>query len=395
MGNAPGVPFCRALLGAVLLSVAIGGCGSSSSTAPTTAATAPALTGNRVVLVYRAHAGAEPVSTASINAAIGIMRKRVAALGIPSEIQRSGADEITVALPDAGNLAPGGEQVGKTAQLDFYDWEPNVIGPAGKLAPTEGTVTGGPNAGAAQFGLPEYQAVLRAAKRAAIIRSNDTTLDPGCTPAQIGGCRYGVWYLLDTKHEKVLRGPEESKHSFYEAGYTPPAGAVVTAVHVNPGTVLVQARPLENADGKVINASPNSWYVLNDDPALTGSDLTNPQPAFEEGGKPDVTFGFTSHGQSVFQRVTKEIAQRGQEAQLPGVSKEAAQQHFAIVLDGQVITAPSIDYTKYPEGIDASQGSQISGGFTISSARNLANELRSGALPINLVLVSSSRVPAG
>ncbi|MGD0455645.1 MAG: hypothetical protein ABSB69_18825 [Solirubrobacteraceae bacterium] len=122
---------------------------------------------------------------------------------------------------------------------------------------------------------------------------------------------------------------------------------------------------------------------------------TNPQPAFEEGGKPDVTFGFTSHGQSVFQRVTKEIAQRGQETQLPGVSKEAAQQHFAIVLDGQVITAPSIDYTKYPEGIDASQGSQISGGFTISSARNLANELRSGALPINLVLVSSSRVPAG
>ena len=232
------------------------------------------------MLVYRAHAGAEPVSTASINAAIGIMRKRVAALGIPSEIQRSGADEITVALPDAGNLAPGGEQVGKTAQLDFYDWEPNVIGPAGKLAPTEGTVTGGPNAGAAQFGLPEYQAVLRAAKRAAIIRSNDTTLDPGCTPAQIGGCRYGVWYLLDTKHEKVLRGPEESKHSFYEAGYTPPAGAVVTAVHVNPGTVLVQARPLENATGKVINASPNSWYVLNDDPALTGSDLTDRKIAF-------------------------------------------------------------------------------------------------------------------
>ncbi len=108
-----------------------------------------------------------------------------------------------------------------------------------------------------------------------------------------------------------------------------------------------------------------------------------------------MTFGFTSHGQSVFQRVTKEIAQRGQEAQLPGVSREAAQQHFAIVLDGQVITATSIDYTKYPEGIDASQGSQISGGFTISSARNLANELRSGALPINLVLASSSRVPPG
>jgi SecD/SecF fusion protein len=58
------------------------------------------------------------------------------------------------------------------------------------------------------------------------------------------------------------------------------------------------------------------------------------------------------------------------------------------VLDGQLITVPSIDYTQYPEGIDASTGSQISGGFTITSAQNLAAELRSGALPVRLVLVS-------
>ena len=69
-----------------------------------------------------------------------------------------------------------------------------------------------------------------------------------------------------------------------------------------------------------------------------------------------MTFGFDSHGKSVFQQVTKEIAERGQEAQLPGVTKEEALQHFAIVLDGQVITAPSIDYTKYPEGIDSLPG---------------------------------------
>lgn len=391
-GSASRVPSYRALLGAVLLAVAIGGCGSSSSTAPTTAATAPTLTGNRVILVYRAHAGTEPVSTASINAAIAIMRKRVAALGIPSEIQRSGANEITVALPDTGNFASGGGQVGKTAQLDFYDWEPNVIGPTGEPAPSERTATGGPEAGSSNYGLLEYQAVLRAAKRAPIIRSNDTTLDRGCTSAQIAGCRYGAWYLLDTKHQKVLRGPEESEHSFYEAGYTPPADAVVTAVHVNPGTVLVQARALESPAGRIINDSPNSWYVLNDDPALAGADLTNPQPAFEEGGKPDVTFGFTAHGKTAFEKVTKEVAHRGQEAQLPGVSREGAEQHFAIVLDNQIITAPSIDFTRYPEGIDASTGSQISGGFTISSARNLANELRAGALPISLELVSRSRV---
>jgi SecD/SecF fusion protein len=384
-------------LGAVLLSVAIAGCGSSSSTAPTTAATAPSLTGNRVVLVYRAPAGTEPVSTASINAAIGIMRKRVAALGIPSEIRRSGPDEITVALADAGNPAPGEEQVGKTAQLDFYDWEPNVIGPNGSPAPTESTVTGGEQAGASAYGVTEYQAVLRAAKRAPILRKIDTKLSPGCTPEQIGGCIYGNWYMLDTKHEKVLRGPEETEHNLYSDLHGVPVAAKLKAVRVNPGTVLVQALATENEKtGKVVNPSPNSWYVLNDDPVLTGSDITNPTQSNDEStGEPDVTFDFTSHGKGVFERVTKEIAHRGQEAQLPGVSKEEALQHFAIVLDGQLITVPSIDFTQHPEGIDASTGSEISGGFTISSARNLANELRFGALPINLKLVSRSRVPAG
>ena len=64
------------------------------------------------------------------------------------------------------------------------------------------------------------------------------------------------------------------------------------------------------------------------------------------------------------------------------------------MLDGQLITVPSIDYTQYPEGIDASNGSQISGGFTITSAQELADELQSGALPIKLALISRSQVSA-
>ncbi len=133
------------------------------------------------------------------------------------------------------------------------------------------------------------------------------------------------------------------------------------AVRVNPGTVLAAgATGRKRKAGKVLNKSPNSYFVLNDSRVLTGTDITNPQQGFDEGGggsgQPNVTFGFTSHGKSVFQNVTKKIAHRGQEAQLPGVGKEAAQQHFAVVLDGQLITTPSIDYTKYPEGIDATTG---------------------------------------
>jgi SecD/SecF fusion protein len=248
------------------------------------------------------------------------MRTRVDQLGVSEpEIQRTGSSEIDVALPDVSNARRAEQEVGKTAQLFFYDWEPNVIGADGKPAPKKATATGGENAGAAQYGLVEYQAVLRAAKRPPIIRKNDTTWTPGCTAQQQGGCIYGTWYLLDKTNETVLRGPEETEQNLYADNYKAPPGNKVEAVRVNPGTVLVQARAQENAKGKVTQASPNSWYVLEDNPVLTGSDVKNPQQSFDEGGggtgAPDVTFGFTSHGQSVFQQVTKEIAIRGREAQ--------------------------------------------------------------------------------
>src|SRR6476646_6730366 len=224
-----------------------------------------------VELVYQGKPTAQAkVDSESLNRAIYIMRKRVDSLGVAQpEIQRSGKDEINVALPNVSNASRAQDEVGKTAQLYFYDWEPNVIGPDGQPAPTDGTVTGdstASGAGGATAGLSEYQAVLRAAKRPPLVRKNATTLAPGCTPQQVNGCIYGTWYLLDAKHEKVLRGPEETQQNLYADNYKAPAGAVVKAVRVNPGTILVQARPVEGKSGKVTNPSPNSWYVINDNP---------------------------------------------------------------------------------------------------------------------------------
>ena len=47
-----------------------------------------------------------------------------------------------------------------------------------------------------------------------------------------------------------------------------------------------------------------------------------------------------------------------------------------------------------PSGIDAANGSQIEGGFTIESAQELANLLKTGALPVKLELISQSQVSA-
>src|ERR671939_1881330 len=66
---------------------------------------------------------------ASIDDAIKTIRKRTDALGVSEpEIQRSGSDQITIGLPAVKNANRAEQQVGTTAQLQFYDWEPNVYG---------------------------------------------------------------------------------------------------------------------------------------------------------------------------------------------------------------------------------------------------------------------------
>lgn len=376
-----------ALLGAAMLAA---GCGGSTSRRPPMEGTE---------LIYVALPYGSPVTAEKVHYAVARLEQRLKQEQIAASVSSSG-DLITIGLPSRQEVS-GPALKTSAPSLYFYDWEPNVIGANGKPAPTEATVTGGSDAGSATYGLPEYQAVQRAAERAPILRDSDTTWTPGCTPAQIGGCLYGSWYLINPKRETVLCaggeatcGPAEYEKELYD-GVRVPSGSASRAVRINPGTIIVQARPTESASGKVLNSLPNSFYVLNDEPVLTGADITHPQQGFDEGsggnGQPNVNFGFTAHGGERFEEVTKKIAHRGQEAQLPGVAREAAVQHFAVILDNQLITAPSIDYTKYPEGIDASRGSEISGGFTITSARELAEEL-GAALPVRLVLRATRHV---
>ena len=63
-----------------------------------------------------------------LDRAVDIMRDRVDSLGVAEpEIQRSGENQIDVSLPGVENAERAEEQVGTTAQMYFYDWEPNVL----------------------------------------------------------------------------------------------------------------------------------------------------------------------------------------------------------------------------------------------------------------------------
>jgi hypothetical protein len=148
----------RLLLALLCAALGLGGCGSSSDKNPASARTVAEVTGRRAVLVFRARGGGQTVNAKSLAATAAIMRERLKGLGVPAAIQVSGKSEITLTVATTGNLQSTEPSVTRTAQLLFYDWEPNVIGPTGEPAPTEASVTGGAEAGSPYYGLTEYQA---------------------------------------------------------------------------------------------------------------------------------------------------------------------------------------------------------------------------------------------
>jgi SecD/SecF fusion protein len=100
-----------------------------------------------------------------------------------------------------------------------------------------------------------------------------------------------------------------------------------------------------------------------------------------------VTMQFTGHGNKVFHDITRQEAIRGSTLGTP--------QHFAIVLDNQIRSWPQIDYQKYPDGIDPSNGgAEITGLASLGEAKDLALVLRSGALRVPFITVERTDVSA-
>ncbi len=344
-----------------------------------------------VELVYQGEPSPQvpKVTPEALDRAVDIIRERVDQLGVGEpEIQRSGDNQISVGLPDVTNIERAKQQVGTPAQLYFYDWEANVLDSHGKpVAPQLSAQDPqaqalSQSAGNPAQGQPLYDAVKLASKLPAI--ANDKT-----------GSRLGLAYYLFGSQHKWLAGPERSQKDILTAidkKALPPKSLLLT---VPQGYVVLEATPGTNSTTQVAISAPEArFYVLRDNVALSGKDLRDPSQAFNELQQPDVQFTFTDFGKNAFQTITRRIAHRGRDLTLPGVDPAAVQQHFAVALDGKLISVASIDPVRLPDGIDGENGAVIEGGFTIQSAQDLANLLKLGALPIGLKPISQSQVSA-
>lgn len=115
---------------------------------------------------------------------------------------------------------------------------------------------------------------------------------------------------------------------------------------------------------------PGTYFVLERSPVVTGENLVDAQPAFDQNGRPAVNFRFNASGGRKFGDYTAD------NIGLP----------FAIVLDNEVISAPTIQ-----SHISGGSGI-ITGRFTVEETTSLAILLRAGSLPAELTFLEERTV---
>jgi SecD/SecF fusion protein len=355
------------------------------------------------------------VTQQALDDAVETIRKRTDALGVSEpEIQRSGRDQISIGLPAVQNADRAIQQVGTTAQLQFYDWEANVLGRRGPDNPYAGTK--------ALYDATEFASTQKSkAEKSDVPPGSDETPEEADKNNNTAGDRYylfGPDRLPIGPDQKPVRtgdyepsgsckellsdyepgsgpAPEyakdtECKSQLEELGSGgPPGGSRV--IKVPEGVLVVEAEPVENQPPQI-----KRFFVIEDDSELSGRDIKNPEQQFDPNtNAPIVTMEFTDKGREAFARVTKRLADRGSKIIVPpGSDRQQAFQRFAITLDDKIVSLATIDFVQNPEGIDGRTGAQIEGIGNIQETQDLAESLRIGALPIELKLISQTQVSA-
>ncbi|MFB7449318.1 protein translocase subunit SecD [Streptomyces sp. NPDC056194] len=327
--------------------------------------------GTSITLKAKAEPGQESaVNETNMNTAVGIIERRVNGLGVSeAEVQTQGAENIVVNIPRGTNEKQAREQVGTTAQLYFRP----------VLAVTSGAPAATPSAGTSGSPTPKPSSSASGAT------AGEKSATPTATASTQGRA-------LTEALKAPSPTPTASSSAKPKATGTPqatPKPDPATAALQQKFTALNCLDPKQRAAaGQGVKAteptvacgedSPGVWskYLLG--PAeVNGKDVDDAKGVLDaQRGMWIVTMNFTDAGSKKFQSITSKLSQQAD-----------PQNRFAIVLDGNVVSAPSVRQT-------LSASAEISGNFNQQSAQDLGNILSYGALPLTFQTQSVDTVTA-
>jgi SecD/SecF fusion protein len=317
----------------------------------------------------------QQLQASDLDRSVTIMRNRVDKLGVAEpQIVKQGNNQIAIQLPGVKDPEAAAKVIGKTAQLEFYDLEADLVPPSIDINKNP---------------IPKGSVYALLSGQQALVKSSSD-----------------AWYVFDGK-KRLRAGPTPTRAAALDAKVLRPTGGKLPKgwklFGVPPNTVVVSCGV---ADGVCpgVNSSQvtqSYFYLLKHDPPnvpeMTGTDLklSGTRQDFDtQSGQPIVLLAFTGHGRKQFEAITRAEAQRGKLLTNTVGQGQDIFQHFAIVLDREIKSWPQIDWTQYPNGISGSNGAQITGSFSVREAKDLALVLQTGALPVKFVTLDQTAISA-
>jgi preprotein translocase subunit SecD len=388
--------------------------------------------GQRITLQAKPSAGGD-VNKANLDQAVTIISNRVNGAGVSeAEVSTQGSDIIIVEIPGKPdeNLA---SRIGETAQLRFR-LVAQEIGPASAPVPTTAPTTTTPTSSTSpsSSGSTTAPSSSGATTKPPVVKpkpTQSTTSEPDKPQSKSGSNKAG-------KERKLTEAPAAAAPSSSgpsstttttspttsptsSAGSTdgsttapteptttgpttgPPAALVAPQLvtiddpytwNTNPGAEWLQRLAAFDCDQPLDPTQPGQFdiptqpllacdeqgnrYLLG--PSLIeGTDVSDASAGIPQGGVSYVVnLDFNSSGANQFGDVTTRIAGTGQQ--------------LAIVLDGQVVSAPTNEQPIL--GGRAEISGPSSSPFTFEEANNLANTLKYGSLPLTFTTLATDNL---
>ncbi|SDJ89159.1 protein translocase subunit SecD [Streptomyces indicus] len=326
--------------------------------------------GTSITLEAKNEPGAKnAINPTNMNTAVNIIERRVNGLGVSeAEVQTQGDRNIIVNIPKGTNEEQAREQVGTTAQLYF---RPVLNLAAGDPKADPAT---SPSATPSASGSGKDDKDKDGKDKA---KENDEKATPSSSSSSTPQGRAVSDALKDTTPSPSASTSDDPKAS--------PSASPSASESKDPAASALEAKfaALDCTDQKqrtkvaegtkptdsIVACGKNNigqWekYILGP-AAVDGKDVDEAKAEIDQQqGIWKVTMDFTDGGSKKFAKITGELSK-----QQPPLNQ------FAIVLDNDVVSAPTVNQT-------LSANAEITGSFTQDSATELANMLSYGSLPL-------------
>lgn len=334
------------------------------------------------------------INQTNLNTAVDIINNRVNGLGVSeAEVQTQGDRNIIVNIPKGTNAKQAREQVGTTAQLYFRPvlaQQPST-GPGEKPQPTpkpsdsgKGDDKGDKGDESKESEKPKDGATSPSATPTTQGRSVTDGLKADPTPSATP--------TGDAKDDPAKDGKkDDGKKDPSPTPPTPPGGDATaklqeqfTKLDCTDEKARLKAKegvkPTEPVVACGKSGSGKGWdkFILGPS-EVNGKEVDDAKAVYDTQGAAGwkVTMKFSGKGTKQFADITGKLA-----------SQQPPQNEFGIVMDGEVVSAP------YVRQALTTGDAEISGSFTQDEAKDLANILSYGALPLTFKEQSVTTVSA-